>query len=827
LFLILSGFIFLLSLTGCVTLNDIEASQEQNPVVVGVIDPEHSLGQSFISRRGRMNTITLWLSLVPDQPADQGTLTARLFHSPEEQTPIREIHLAFQDIARTTPLTLTFSPLADPPGQAYFLSLHVSEGRVLAYGRDADVYPHGNLYINGATSQADLAFRLSYDYEGTALIEDGYKLLHEAWLLFPLVAILLLPGWLLLDSAGIKFSAALALGLSLSLIPLLMTWSSTLGIVWDRERVLGISLALGLLALWRLWSRRRQVQGFPFTVHAISLAAIFALAFMVRLIMVRDLSAPPWVDSVHHGTITRLILERGQLPETYAPYINIDNARYHSGYHVILATFIWLSALDLPQAMLILGQVLNASMVLAVYLFTTTLTRDRMAGVFAALISGVITPMPAYYTSWGRYTQLTGLLILPTSYKLIRDLIEKQASLFPRASLTQGIKQNWKDYLLASISCAGLFLIHYRVIAFLGCLLIADYIIRRLRECFGRVRTKWSKTEGASNNTNNTTPLPQPFTLFDSLVQEIITITIVAFLSILFILPWLPATLTSLFIPKLSLWQGARTAAFDGFAWNYLTAAWGKYSLYLAGLGILWSVLRRPSFVPTLILWTGLLFLLANLGVWGLAGSGFINNTSVAITLFIPISTLGGYFLAQLLALRKRLAREWMRIAYTLVFGSVSLVLALQAARHLLPILNPITFLFRPEDARAAAWIAQHIPPDETIVINPFAWGYGLFAGNDGGYWITPLSGRKTLPPPVLYALDNNIENVKHMNALIQQIINYGQNPEQLYALLKENGLNYLFIGRRGGIFSPRLLEESPLFRVIYKAEGTWVFQLK
>ena len=35
----------------------------------------------------------------------------------------------------------------------------------------------------------------------------------------------------------------------------------------------------------------------------------------------------------------------------------------------------------------------------------------RIGGLAAALIVGVFTPMPAYYTSWGRYTQLAALLI--------------------------------------------------------------------------------------------------------------------------------------------------------------------------------------------------------------------------------------------------------------------------------------------------------------------------------------------------------------------------------------------------------------------------------
>ena len=65
--------------------------------------------------------------------------------------------------------------------------------------------------------------------------------------------------------------------------------------------------------------------------------------------------------------------------------------------------------------MLILGQVLNALMIFPVYLLTNKLVKDKTAGIVAAFIIGLITVMPAYYTSWGRYTQLAGLLVLPTT----------------------------------------------------------------------------------------------------------------------------------------------------------------------------------------------------------------------------------------------------------------------------------------------------------------------------------------------------------------------------------------------------------------------------
>ena len=140
--------------------------------------------------------------------------------------------------------------------------------------------------------------------------------------------------------------------------------------------------------------------------------------------MVRDLSASPWVDSVHHGVITRLILETGGFPSSYAPFIDIDSAQYHAGFHSVLASFQWLTGLELQQGMLLFGQVINALAALAVYLLAVRLSGSQLCGIFAALISAIFTPMPAYFTSWGRYTHLTGLVILPAAFALLQWVIE-------------------------------------------------------------------------------------------------------------------------------------------------------------------------------------------------------------------------------------------------------------------------------------------------------------------------------------------------------------------------------------------------------------------
>jgi hypothetical protein len=145
----------------------------------------------------------------------------------------------------------------------------------------------------------------------------------------------------------------------------------------------------------------------------------------------------------------------------------------------------------------------------------------------------------------------------------------------------------------------------------------------------------------------------------------------------------------------------------------------------------------------------------------------------------------------------------------------------------LIPILNPITLLFREADRPAITWVEDHLPEDATILVNPFSWGYGLYAGNDGGFWITPLTGRQTLPPPVLYGFDNRTDNILATNATIQKTMEYASNPTALHGMMKTENIGYIFIGQRGGRFSPRGLQESGLFNLLYQMDGVWIFQAR
>ncbi|HSF81761.1 MAG TPA: hypothetical protein VLA49_11035 [Anaerolineales bacterium] len=806
------AFLLSIALAGCVTLKDPESFQEQNPDVVGVASAHDTIGQTLVSRRARLNGVWLWLSLQPASPDQTGTLTVELHAAPLEGTPLASASLSLGAIQGSGPILVQFPAQPGPAGQTYYLSLSTDRGQVQVRGRSADVYPQGSAFLNYIPLEGDLAFRLAYEYGASAILQDLLDIFQGAWLLIPLGLVLFLPGWLLLDWSGLasRFDAgeraALSLGLSLSLIPLVMSWTSLLHLPWNRTGLLFVCGVLSALAFWRLRGRMNRRWFSSPGQQSLALAGILLLTLFVRMAMVRDLAAPPWVDSVHHATLTRLILEQGVYPSSYSPYIEIDSPSYHAGYHSLLASFLWLSSLQLERGMLVFGQVLNALAILAVYLLATSLSRDSTTAVFAALIAGLFTPMPAYYTSWGRYTQLAGLLVLPAVIILLTRLFE--ASLLESNSDSLPTKR--KLVILAGISISGLILVHYRVAAFAACLLAAD-LLTRLPAYFRR----------HPSETLAETPIKT------KLIPGIAWPAVAGFLGLLMVSPWLYEAFTTLLLPKWNAWSPGRPALFAGFTWTYLNTAWGKPAMLLAALGFVAALLRRQRLPYTLLIWVAALFTLANLGSLGLPGNAFVNNISVEIMLFMPLSLLGGYFLSQLVVLFQRFTPpNWHRPAMAAGWLAGSLT-ALFAAQALLPILNPITFLYRAADRPALEWIAANVPETETVLINPYAWGYGLYAGNDGGYWIAPLAGRPTMPPPVLYGLDNNQERVRGINQFSQKVIESGSDPAALYDLMLADDLRYLYIGARGGPLSVPALLENPFFEPLYNHGNTWVFYRK
>ena len=781
-------------LTGCLSLPDYETSQEYTSDAIGFASDEQIIGQSLRAGRGRINGMYLWLAV--EGPQVDGRLTITLSPGPGSSTLLWTKTIPIAQIPPGGPLRFNFPPQTTDSGQ-FFISLYTHGGRVKVMGRSEDAYPGGQAYLNSSPLNADLAFRVFYDYDAAALAGDLATALAWGWLALPLALILILPGWLLLDCLNLRQrydggeQIALSVGLSLAILPILLIWSSSLGLHWNRAGALAAAGVLSAGCAWRLLRRppasRASTRGGG--VIFVELLGVFALSLAIRLIAARDLSAPPWVDSIHHAALARLILENGAIPDTYAPLIEIDAQQYHAGFHSTLAFFQWLSALDLPQGMLFFGQALNALIVFAAYLFGITLTHSRRAGLGAALTASLLSPQPAYYTSWGRYTLLTGLLILP-ALLCLASAAARQARALPTR-------------LAMGVAAAGLFLVHYQAAAFAAGLLLA-WLLSRLRwRCSSNLRL-----------------LRQTAAAWLSAGAVALGLA----------LPWAWPAVVQIFTPILRQGSsGAPLAWFAGFSWRYLTMGPGQVSLTLAwiglGGGLLW---RGRRWAASLVLWVLYLLLLGNLAALRLPGGWVFNNLEVEITFFFPIACASGWLLSH-----GYTAAEWLirrarggpqaQILLQAAFALALLGLGLWGAGQMPSILNPNTVLLRAADRAAMRWVAENIPAGETVLINPFLWGYNTYAGADGGFWLTSLALRPTMPPPVIAGLNRPGANAE-VRRICQQVLANSKNAENLWQLMQAEDLHTIYLGARGGALSARALQDSPRFTLRYAQEGVWIF---
>ena len=209
----------------------------------------------------------------------------------------------------------------------------------------------------------------------------------------------------------------------------------------------------------------------------VALAVVMLLVVVTRALQVRDLALPAWVDSVHHTMIVRLIADGGRVPASYHPYMPVDAFHYHFGFHAGAAALAWLSGLSADRAVLLFGQALNVLAPLAAYTMAWWIGRSRWGGVAAALVVGALCYMPAYYVTWGRYTQLAGLVMLPPLMLFTARALERRRGRHmgrgDRPVAPTGARQAlWRlgaggsVLLLAALLIAGLVLTHYRVLVF-------------------------------------------------------------------------------------------------------------------------------------------------------------------------------------------------------------------------------------------------------------------------------------------------------------------------------------------------------------------------
>ena len=814
-------------LTGGCTASrvEIDNAQERLDKAAPVIAGPQTVGQTFISHYPNLSAVEVLLVVYPDA-ATLRTLTFHLRSDPQDEADIITLAVDVSALKHNDSCRFSFPPQADSENKTYYFFLEAAEGNgTTVWYNSLDAYGEGAMHLNGQPSEGDLYFKTYYDYTLEVIARDIWRGLRSSgWLALPMLALFVLPGYLLHSLLPIEPEPdplehlALVVGLSLALVPLALLLCSVLGLALNRTRVLIAAVMLSVGALWRLASTGfrdfRRWLSFDNGPFVVAFFFLFLLSLAMRFLHIRNLVVPAWVDSVHHALITQLIVMNGGVPSSYEPLLPIGKFVYHFGFHSLVAAFHWLTGLGIPMAMLVVGQVINGLMVPSAYLLAKCLTGRRLAGLFAALIVGLISFMPAYYVSWGRYTQLAGLVLLPSAIVFTIRCVAQRSGSVDGKPLRQDrqilaktgdpmipseqISIHWGSLMLGAVSVAGLLLTHYRVLIFYGGFVLAYLLYETIthRHEIETIVRYWGRA------------------------------ATMCLLAGLLTLPWL-VNLARAVWPLTTLpsrMQGS--PAYNAFPYDLVMIGNNRALIVLAICGLLWGLYKRERAVIVTILWVAILVVIANPTILGLPSTWLVNNASLAISLFMPLSVLSAYALASLQYPISNL-RSLASVLQLLLLGIAIAIVALWGAWEMLDVVNPSTVLATRDDMVAMEWIRSHTPAEAKFLINVRHWQEGTYVGTDGGYWIPLLTGRDTVLPPAVY-LYGSAEYVKGINELAKTIaVAESWDTESMRRLLSENGVTHVYIGARGGSLTPRMFMDGSYYRPAYSDGTVWIFEVE
>ncbi len=800
------------------------------------IETADAVGQTFVAHEDGLAAVELLLAVYPD-PLPAGALTFRLVDDTGAE--VARVETLLAGLRHNDPLRLDFAPQPHSAGRAYRFTFSGPPGNPATFwSSKADAYADGTLLVQGQAQPGDLNFK-TYTQLGYGALLGGLVqgALGGLWLMLPLLGVFFVPGYALLlwldrgrrpvsgdyralsDPAG---RLALSVGLSLAVWPLLFLVLSPLPVGLNAMVARAGVLVLALWLAWRVWGRRGRVAhvseaagiaAAPADSPAASFGGGFApdnrlvmggfLALLLvtsglRALHARGLVVPPWVDSIQHAVAINLFVEGGRLPTTWGPDVVNAPFYYHFGFHAVTALFTWLSGLPTEEALLLVGQVMNVLVAVGAYLLTARLTGRRGAGLVAFAIVGTVTLMPSYYITWGRYTQLTGLALLPTAAVLTFDAIEARPPVGRRI-------------ILAGLTAGALVVTHYRVLSMFAALVLVYLLVDAVAAVWQR---RW-------------------------LAAQWVRALSVAGVAFVVTLPWW-VRLAVILVPTGTLggWLDA-PATFNTPHWGLLALRYDRPLILLSALGaalsVLGAVLRvfgvrlpiwtRPKLAPTVLLAAALTVLMTNPTLLGGRNSWVLSNDALIIAAFLPVAILTGYALAALqeavVYAAPGVAGRWLNLG-----GALALVVAsLWMADGMLSVVNPVTILATRDDVTAAQWIRANTPANARFLVNARLWQESGYAAPDGGGWLPILADRAVTLPPISYTYASSKALLDHVTQ-VQATVAQAKTADDLLPTIKDEGVSYVYIGAKGGALKPEMFQNRPDFRQVYTNGPAWVFEV-
>jgi hypothetical protein len=532
---------------------------------------------------------------------------------------------------------------------------------------------------------------------------------------------------------------------------------------------------------------------------ALGYLAVLALGLGARLWSTHDVVPALGADTYHHALIARLLVERGGVPDSYAPYAPIGSFAYHFGFHSLVAWLHWWTGAELGMLLPLAGHLVNAAVAWSAAWWTRRLLDDEWMALLVAWLTALLAVFPAYFVNWGRFTQTTGLLLLPVAAALWADVGRALATSHRGARPLPAT-------LLAVVASAGLFLAHYRVAAMLALLLASGVLVAAAR---------WPA--------RGTHPAAMP------LRRSVLGLVLASAAAGLLLLPWLVRLTGTL---GLGLGEQPGDYSTGYYALERLgSAPWQPANLVLgplAAVGALLAWRRRATGLLALGAWGAVQLALANPHWWppGMVLAGRVDLITVVTTLWWPAAVAAAYALA---VTGRAAWQRWPRLALLaagllLAGGSAFGVWQLRA------LLTPDNSLLTEADLVAIAWVRANTPPAArfaaSAVLVPWAPDYAV--GIDGGYWLPLLAGRPTTLLPMLYPAERGTEPraIAEMVA-VARALRDAPGAAETARLLRALGIEYIYHSGRPPAPSIAPALASPAYAVVYDRDGVRVLAVR
>ncbi|MFQ5592601.1 MAG: glycosyltransferase family 39 protein [Anaerolineae bacterium] len=886
----------ILLLAGCATRPDL--TQPRHSQTAGEIWGEQTVGQTFIAEKDGLNRIDVFLATYARDNA--GPVIFHLRESTITTQDLATIRFDAADVQDNAYRQFTFPPLGDSENHAYYFFFEAPEARpgnaITVWASPTDTYSQGQAYLAGQPQAGDLAFRTYADYNLVQIGRDLWRGLRRhasaallAVILFvvPGAGVLALCGGVLgigywvLEIRDWRLEIGdwelviMAAGLSVAIAPLLILFASLAGLTLNQGPVIALLILCAILAVLPTLHQHRfpisntqyPIPNTQYPIPPILLLLIFLISLATRLLLVQDLVAPMWGDSYHHTLIAQLLVNHGGLFQSWEPYAPLQSFTYHFGFHSNVALFHWLTGTPVLKSVIIVGQILNALAPLMIYPLVRRLGGSEWAGLTAVLIASLLSPMPAGYVNWGRYTQLTGMIVLPVAATLTIDAVSSK-------------DRSWRQLILAGIAVAGLALSHYLVtllfVPFVLAYLLWWSSTRIQRLCGG---AEEQRSGGAREQGSPLPPSPrfgrggsggrgpaESRSLGSEIAQPWLRAGTVGVTAGLLISPWI-LNLRTGYLPRVLAGRfggGAGTAYFQTTynAVGDLFAYVPPWLIALAVAGALWSGWQRRPLAIVTNLWTALLILITNPNLIGLPGAGVVNNFMLQIALYLPLSMLAsagvGDLIERIVGTQENIEGRGMttkacpevppeawsgpgrdegpgrRIVTTnvrqIIVATLIIVAALAGARWRLMDLDYRYRLVTPADMEAMQWIRDNTPADAKFLVNSLtAFGGHTIVGDDAGWWIPYFTGRRTMVPPATYGMETSdiLNYPGQVEAFYRNITTHPLDSPRAADVLRAQGITHIYIGAAGnGLLDPAILRQSPFYYPVYDRDGAMIFQV-